>query len=202
MDLIISFSILNCFWWTKDQIEGNNVITRLCNTCDHLTGCNRFQLVFEQFWMIFEMRQPATRITPNLGNHNQKIDQTTVRFSSVLWIFSVHRTELANTKDHLQCILPTMLQSTTMNLDITNVHDNNCQTLKTWTRWTVRHVTSLFPAILRGVHDLKHSMSFQHRLATICIFEIWVNVLSLTFFEDGGNFFLRFWPCGEQITLL
>jgi len=23
MDLIISFSILNRFWWTKDQIEGN-----------------------------------------------------------------------------------------------------------------------------------------------------------------------------------
>ena len=23
MDLIISFSILNSFWWTKDQIEGN-----------------------------------------------------------------------------------------------------------------------------------------------------------------------------------
>jgi len=23
IDLIISFSILNCFWWTKDQIEGN-----------------------------------------------------------------------------------------------------------------------------------------------------------------------------------
>jgi len=47
--------------------------------------------------MIFEMRQLATRITPNLGNHNRKIDQTTVRFSSVLWIFSVHRTEPANT---------------------------------------------------------------------------------------------------------
>jgi len=49
--------------------------------------------------MIFEMRQPATRITPNLGNHNRKIDRTTVRFSSVLWIFSVHRTEPANTSD-------------------------------------------------------------------------------------------------------
>ena len=47
--------------------------------------------------MIFEMRQPATGITPNLGNHNRKIDRTMVRFSSVLWIFSVHRTELANT---------------------------------------------------------------------------------------------------------
>jgi len=47
--------------------------------------------------MIFEMRQPATRITPNLGNHNRKIDRTTVQFSSVLWIFSVHRTEPANT---------------------------------------------------------------------------------------------------------
>ena len=43
------------------------------------------------------MRQPATRITPNLGNHNRKIDRTMDRFSSVLWIFSVHRTEPANT---------------------------------------------------------------------------------------------------------
>ena len=47
--------------------------------------------------MIFEMRQLATRITPNLGNHNRKIDRTTVQFSLVLWIFSVHRTEPANT---------------------------------------------------------------------------------------------------------
>jgi len=47
--------------------------------------------------MIFEMRQPATGITPNLGNCNQKIDQTTVQFSLVLWTFSVHGTELANT---------------------------------------------------------------------------------------------------------
>jgi len=47
--------------------------------------------------MIFEMRQPATGITPNLGNRNRKIDWTMVRFSSVLWIFSVHRTEPANT---------------------------------------------------------------------------------------------------------
>ena len=43
------------------------------------------------------MRQLATRITPNLGNHNRKIDWTMVWFSSVLWIFSVHRTEPANT---------------------------------------------------------------------------------------------------------
>jgi len=43
------------------------------------------------------MGQLATRITPNLGNHNRKIYQTMVWFSSVLWIFSVHRTELANT---------------------------------------------------------------------------------------------------------
>jgi len=33
------------------------------------------------------MRQPATRITPNLGNRNQKIDWSMVQFSSVLWIF-------------------------------------------------------------------------------------------------------------------
>jgi len=39
--------------------------------------------------MIFEMRQLATRITPNLGNHNRKIDQT-----------MVHRTEPANTKNN------------------------------------------------------------------------------------------------------
>jgi len=74
-----------------------NVITRLCNARDCLTGCNQFKPVFEQFSMIFEMRQPATGITPNLGNCNRKIDRTTVRFSSVLWIFSVHRTEPANT---------------------------------------------------------------------------------------------------------
>ena len=46
------------------------------------------------------MRQLATRITPNLGNHNRKIYWTTVRFSSVLWIFSLHRTEPANTNLH------------------------------------------------------------------------------------------------------
>jgi len=33
------------------------------------------------------MRQPAIGITTNLGNHNQKIDQTMVWFSSLLWIF-------------------------------------------------------------------------------------------------------------------
>jgi hypothetical protein len=43
------------------------------------------------------MRQPATGITQNLGNRNRKKDRTAVRFSSVLWIFSVHRTEPANT---------------------------------------------------------------------------------------------------------
>jgi hypothetical protein len=43
------------------------------------------------------MRQPATGITQNLGNHNRKKDRTAVQFSSVLWIFSVHRTEPANT---------------------------------------------------------------------------------------------------------
>jgi hypothetical protein len=47
------------------------------------------------------MRQPATGITQNLGNRNRKKDQTAVWFSSVLWIFSVHRTEPANTnEDH------------------------------------------------------------------------------------------------------
>jgi hypothetical protein len=43
------------------------------------------------------MGQPATGITQNLGNRNRKKDRTAVRFSSVLWIFSVHRTEPANT---------------------------------------------------------------------------------------------------------
>jgi hypothetical protein len=43
------------------------------------------------------MRQLATGITQNLGNRNRKKDRTAVRFSSVLWIFSVHRTEPANT---------------------------------------------------------------------------------------------------------
>jgi len=47
--------------------------------------------------MIFEMRQLETRITPNLGNCNRKIDWTTVWFSSVLWIFLVYRTEPENT---------------------------------------------------------------------------------------------------------
>ena len=47
-----------------------------------------------------------------------------------------------------------------------------CQTLKMQTRQTVRHVTSLFPVVARGVHDLEHSMYFQHRLATICIFNL------------------------------
>jgi hypothetical protein len=46
------------------------------------------------------MRQPATGITQNLGNRNRKKDRTAVRFSSVLWIFSVHRTEPANTTSH------------------------------------------------------------------------------------------------------
>jgi hypothetical protein len=43
------------------------------------------------------MRQLATGMTQNLGNRNRKKDRTAVRFSSVLWIFSVHRTEPANT---------------------------------------------------------------------------------------------------------
>jgi len=47
--------------------------------------------------MIFEMRQLATGMTPNLGNHNRKIDQTTV------WFSLVHRTELANTIDVCMC---------------------------------------------------------------------------------------------------
>jgi len=79
----------------KIKLKVINVVTRLCNACDRLTGCNRFQLVFGWFWMIFEMRQLATGITPNLAN--RKIDWTTVQFSSVLWIFLVHRIELANT---------------------------------------------------------------------------------------------------------
>ena len=49
------------------------------------------------------MRQLATRITPNLGNCNWKIDQTMVWFSLVLWIFSVHRTEPANTRHSSIC---------------------------------------------------------------------------------------------------
>jgi len=84
---------LTVFDEPKIKLKVINVVTGLCNACDHLTGCNRFQLVSEQFWIIFEMRQPATRITPNLGNHNWKIDQTMV------WFSSVHRTEPANTKD-------------------------------------------------------------------------------------------------------
>jgi hypothetical protein len=48
------------------------------------------------------MRQPATGITQNLGNRNRKKDRTAVRFSSVLWIFSVHRTEPANTRKYTE----------------------------------------------------------------------------------------------------
>jgi len=91
---------LTVFDEPKIKLKVINVVTRLCNTHNRLTGCNWFQPVFEWFWMIFEMRQPATRITPNLGNHNQKIDRTMVWFSSILWIFSVHRTEPANTIHH------------------------------------------------------------------------------------------------------
>ena len=89
---------LTIFDEPKIKLKVINVVTRLCNTCDRLTGCNWFQPVFEQFWMIFEMRQLAIGITPNLGNHNRKMDWTTVQFSLVLWIFLVHRTEPANTK--------------------------------------------------------------------------------------------------------
>jgi hypothetical protein len=49
------------------------------------------------------MRQPATGITQNLGNRNRKKDRTAVRFSSVLWIFLVHRTEPANTNFKVSC---------------------------------------------------------------------------------------------------
>ena len=89
---------LTIFDEPKTKLKVINVITRLCNTCYRLTSCNQFQLVFEQFWMIFEMRQLATGITPNLGNHNRKIDWTTVQFGLVLWNFLVQRTEPANTR--------------------------------------------------------------------------------------------------------
>ena len=72
------------------------------------------QPVFEQFWMIFEMRQPATGITPNLGNCDRKIDRTMVQFSLVLWIFSVHRTELANTNYFQLCPFILSWQSSIM----------------------------------------------------------------------------------------
>jgi len=72
-----------------------------------------------------------------------------------------------------------------------------CQTLKTWKRWTVWHITSLFPVVVRGVHDLEHCMSFQHRLATICIFEIWVYVLSLM-----KAWAIFFWGCCGPLSSL
>jgi len=64
--------------------------------------------------MIFEMRQPATRITPNLGNRNRKIYQTMVWFSLVLWIVSVHRTVLylaPYTPGGLQVVLVDLVDS-------------------------------------------------------------------------------------------
>lgn len=116
-----------------------------------------------------------------------------------------HPIHLALDKDNLQCMprsfLPTTLQSTTTKPGVINVHDYGCQTLvKTRTRQKGQCVASLFPVVVRGVHDLEHPMSFQHRLAKICIFEIRVHVLSLTSLKDLGNFFLRFWPYGEQTT--
>jgi len=82
---------LTVFDEPKIKLKVINVSTRLCNACGCLTSWNGFQPVFEQFLIIFEMTQPATRITPNLGNCNQKIDWTMVQFSLVLWIFLVHR---------------------------------------------------------------------------------------------------------------
>ena len=68
------------------------------------------------------MRQLATRITPNLGNRNRKIDQTMVQFSSVLWIFLVHRTEPANTRDttYRAFDFPAVAQTPRTSLDATN----------------------------------------------------------------------------------
>ena len=94
--LIYLSQFLTVFDEPKIKLKVINAITRLCNAGDRLTVCSQFQPVFEWFWMIFEMRQLATRITPNLGNCNQKIDQTTDQFSPVLWIFLVHRTEPVN----------------------------------------------------------------------------------------------------------
>ena len=54
----------------KTQLKLINVVTRVCNTCDRLIGCNRLKLVFEQFLNIFETWQLATGIAPNLGNRN------------------------------------------------------------------------------------------------------------------------------------
>jgi hypothetical protein len=71
------------------------------------------------------MRQPATGITQNLGNRNRKKDRTAVQFSSVLWIFSVHRTEPANTIDTTllicESIVPGRLGPTLSNKNMRDV---------------------------------------------------------------------------------
>ena len=48
---------------------------------------------------IYKIRQPATVLTPNVGNHNQTKDQTMVQSSMVLWPFLVHPTGPLNTSD-------------------------------------------------------------------------------------------------------
>ena len=73
--------------------------TRVCNTHDRSTDCNQLKPVFEWFKNIFETQQPATRIAPNSGNCNLKIDWTMVQFSLVLWLFAVLWTEPLNTSN-------------------------------------------------------------------------------------------------------
>ena len=74
-----------------------NVVTRVCNACEHLTSCNRLKPIFEWFVDIFETQQLAAGIAPNSGNHNRKIDRTMIWFSSVLLFFVVLWTESLNT---------------------------------------------------------------------------------------------------------
>ena len=45
------------------------------------TGCNQLQPVFEQFSIIFELRQPTTQPPSRVGNHNQ--------WSGCIWLGSV-----------------------------------------------------------------------------------------------------------------
>ena len=94
MDLVISFSVLYCFLWTKNPIQGNKCGYKgVCDAHDPSTDRNRFKPVFEWFYNIFETWQSATGIAQTLGNCNRKIDQIMVWFNSVLWFFAVLWTE-------------------------------------------------------------------------------------------------------------
>ena len=77
--------------WTNNNNMGRGPTTKhtICPQpfiYDENTSCNQLQPVFEQVLNISKMRQPATTLTQNEGNCNQKKDWTKVQSSLVIWL--------------------------------------------------------------------------------------------------------------------